>query len=107
MKLQCWFSRVAYFTFADGISHSWLSPKETCNFKALRHRGWVEQLLFASLKKEGVHHAAFRTREEAKAAVFGYIEIFYNRQRLHSAVGYRTPAEARKAMLEVRVPAAA
>jgi transposase InsO family protein len=62
---------------------------------------------FASLKKEGVHHAAFRTREEAKAAVFDYIEIFYNRQRLHSAVGYRTPAEARMAMLEVRVPAAA
>ena len=33
---------------------------------------------FASLKKEGVHHTAFRTREEAKAAVFEYIEIFYN-----------------------------
>jgi putative transposase len=62
---------------------------------------------FASLKKEGIHHAAFRTREEAKAAVFDYIEIFYNRQRLHSAVGYRTPAEARKAMLKVRTPAAA
>ena len=41
------------------------------------------------------------------AAVFDHIEIFYNRQRLHSAVGYCTPAEARKAMLEVRVPAAA
>ena len=34
------------------------------------------------------------TREEAKAAVFDYIEIFYNRQRLHSALGYRTPVEA-------------
>src|SRR3954466_7065584 len=62
---------------------------------------------FASLKKEGVHHAAFPRVGEAKAAVFDYIEIFYNRQRLHSAVGYCTPAEARKAMLEVRVPAAA
>ena len=49
---------------------------------------------FASLKTEHVHQVRFRTREEAKAAVFEYIEIFYNRQRLHSAIGYRTPAEA-------------
>src|SRR3954471_1550575 len=53
---------------------------------------------FASLKKEQVHHARFRTRAEAKAAVFEYVEIFYNRQRLHSALGYRTPAEARAGM---------
>jgi putative transposase len=52
----------------------------------------------ASLKKEHVHHARFRTRAEAKAAVFDYIEVFYNRQRLRSAVGYRTPAEARASM---------
>ena len=44
---------------------------------------------FASLKKEHVHHVRFRTRAEARAAVFEYVEIFYNRQRLHSALGYR------------------
>ena len=53
---------------------------------------------FASLKKEHVHQTCFPTREEAKAAVFDYIEIFYNRQRLHSAIGYRTPVEARASM---------
>jgi transposase InsO family protein len=53
---------------------------------------------FASLKKEHVHQARFRTREAAKAAVFDYIEVFYNRQRLHSGLGYRTPAEARASM---------
>jgi len=62
---------------------------------------------FASLKKEPVHHARFRTRAEAKAAVFDYVEIFYNRQRLHSALGYRTPAEARASMEEVTMRAAA
>ena len=49
---------------------------------------------FASLEKERVHEARFRTRAEARAAVFDYVEILYNRQRLHSALGYRTPAEA-------------
>ena len=53
---------------------------------------------FASLKKEHVHHTHFRTRAEARAAVFDYVEVFYNRQRLHSAVGYRTPVEARASM---------
>src|SRR3954465_14857398 len=38
---------------------------------------------FASLKKEHVHHVRFRTRAEARAEVFEYIEVFYNRQRLH------------------------
>jgi putative transposase len=54
--------------------------------------------VFAALKVEHVHHCRFRTREEAKAAVFDYVEVFYNRQRLHSALGYRTPAEARTTM---------
>ena len=62
---------------------------------------------FASLKTEHVHQVRFRTREEAKAAVFEYIEIFYNRQRLHSAVGYRTPAEARASMEGITMRAAA
>ncbi len=62
---------------------------------------------FASLKKEHVHQARFRTREAAKAAVFDYIEVFYNRQRLHSALGYRTPAEARASMEGITVLQAA
>jgi len=54
--------------------------------------------VFAALKVEHVHQCRFRTREEAKAAVFDYIEVFYNRQRRHSALGYRTPAEARASL---------
>jgi transposase InsO family protein len=52
----------------------------------------------ASLKTEHVHPVRSRTREEARAAVFECIEIFHNRRRLHSAIGYRTPAEARASM---------
>jgi putative transposase len=63
--------------------------------------------LFAALKVEHVHQVRFRTRAEARTAVFEYIEIFYNRQRLHSGLGYRTPAEARASMEGVTMLAAA
>lgn len=49
------------------------------------------------LKNECVYLHHFRTRAEAIAAIFAYIEIFYNRQRLHGALGYRPPAEAEAA----------
>ena len=48
---------------------------------------------FASLKKELIHHEDYRTREEAQASIFEYIEVFYNRQRRHSKLGYKAPAE--------------
>jgi transposase InsO family protein len=48
---------------------------------------------FASLKKELVHHEDYHTREEAQASIFEYIEVFYNRQRRHSTLGYTSPAE--------------
>jgi putative transposase len=49
--------------------------------------------LFASLKKELVHHEDYATREEAKASIFEYIEAFYNRVRRHSSLGYVAPVE--------------
>ena len=48
---------------------------------------------FASLKKELVHDADFATRAQARAAIFEYIEVFYNNQRRHSSLGYVSPAE--------------
>jgi transposase InsO family protein len=49
---------------------------------------------FHTLKTELVHHAAYATRQAAKRDPFAYIEGYYNRQRLHSALGYRTPEQA-------------
>jgi putative transposase len=40
------------------------------------------------------HHHRFTTRVRARFAVADYIEVFYNRQRMHSSLGYRTPTEA-------------
>ena len=47
--------------------------------------------LGSSLKRELVHRCQFATRAEARAAIFEWIEVFYNRQRRHSSLGYLSP----------------
>ena len=53
----------------------------------------VVESFFKTLKYELSKDRTFKTREDAKQAIFEYIEVFYNRQRLHSTLGYRTPVE--------------
>lgn len=53
----------------------------------------VAESFFHSLKVELTHHENFKTREEAKKSIFEYIEIFYNRVRMHSANNYLSPVE--------------
>jgi putative transposase len=48
---------------------------------------------FASLKRELVHDERYATRDEARASIFEYVEVFYNRVRRHSSLGYVAPAE--------------
>ena len=51
----------------------------------------VAESFFATLKKELVRNRPFQTREAARSEVFEYIEVFYNRRRAHSLLGYATP----------------
>ena len=51
---------------------------------------------FHTLKTELVHHRTYAIRDEAKRDLFSYVEGFYNRQRLHSALDYRTPDQAER-----------
>ncbi len=53
----------------------------------------VSESFFHTLKTELIHHQTYRTRVEAGQAVFEYIEVFYNRERLHSAIGYLSPVD--------------
>jgi transposase InsO family protein len=53
----------------------------------------VAESFFATLKKELVLSQQWNTRDELRAAVFEYIEVFYNRRRLHSSLGFKTPAQ--------------
>ena len=56
----------------------------------------VAESFFGTLKVELVGDRTFRSRMEARQAVFKYIEAFYNSRRLHSSLGYRSPAEFEK-----------
>jgi transposase InsO family protein len=56
----------------------------------------VSESFFHTLKTECVNHEKYPTREAAKKSIFDYIEVFYNRQRLHSNNGYLSPVEFEK-----------
>lgn len=62
-----------------------MSGKGDCWDNACAESFW------ATLKKEVVYQEHYATREEARRSLFEYIEVFYNRKRLHSALGYRSP----------------
>ena len=53
----------------------------------------VAESFFATLKTELVHEADWATRAEARSAIFEYLEVFYNRRRIHSSIGYVSPEE--------------
>lgn len=62
-----------------------MSGKGNCWDNAVMESFW------ATLKTELVHHEHYRTRDQARRSIFEYIEVFYNRQRLHSSLGYVSP----------------
>jgi putative transposase len=59
----------------------------------------------AAVKVERVHRTAYPTRKKARDDIARYIEIRYNRQRLHSGLGYRTPQEALDGYLNMQAAA--
>lgn len=63
-----------------------MSRKGNCYDNAPMENFW------GTLKNELVHHRRYATRDEAIASIREYIEIFYNRQRRHSRLGYLAPA---------------
>ncbi len=65
----------------------------------------VSESFFHSLKTELVHHERFKTRAEANQAIFEYIEVFYNRQRLHSTNDYMSPVNYEAKMLQYQMAA--
>jgi putative transposase len=61
--------------------------------KGMPYDNAVMESFFSSLKQELTHHERFVDRDEARSKMFDYIEVFYNRERLHSGLDYRSPAQ--------------
>lgn len=61
--------------------------------KGMPYDNAVMESFFSSLKHELTHHEQFKTLDEARYKTFNYIEVFYNRQRKHSSLDYRSPAQ--------------
>jgi putative transposase len=57
----------------------------------------VVESFFGNLKNELVHHRTFASRDEARTAIFDYIEVFYNRQRAHATLQYLSPVDYERA----------
>jgi putative transposase len=53
----------------------------------------VAESFFSSLKNELTHHERFLSTDQARVRLFDYIEVFYNRQRRHQALGYQSPVD--------------
>ena len=63
----------------------------------------VAESFFHSLKTELIQYENFLTRKQANEKIFEYIEIFYNRQRLHSSNNYMSPSEFEEKMLRLEM----
>lgn len=65
----------------------------------------VAESFFKTLKTECVYHQQYNTIIEAELSVFEYIEIWYNRKRIHSSLGYRTPVEFEAFFFQLKIVA--
>ncbi len=75
----------------NGIECS-MSGKGDCYDNAVMESFW------GTLKTELVHHERYETRGQARASIFEYVEVFYNRHRLHSALGYLSPEQFERSL---------
>jgi transposase InsO family protein len=78
----------------------WARPATATTLNALA------ESFFASLERELVARSRWRTHAEARTAVFGFVEVFYNRRRRHSALGYLGPAQFEARRCPHQAPAA-
>ena len=66
-----------------------------------RYDNAVTESFFHTLKTEWTNWESYQTREEAKSSIFEFIEIFYNRKRLHSTLNYLSPVEFEEKYMEI------
>ena len=71
-----------------------MSAKRNCYDNA------ISESFFHTLKTELIHHITFNTKNQARTAIFAFIEIWYNSKRLHSYLDYMSPVKFEQLMLQ-------
>ncbi|MDP1994040.1 MAG: IS3 family transposase [Ignavibacteria bacterium] len=87
-------SQYASFRYRQLLSENNIT--QSMSYKGNCYDNAAVESFFASLKKELVYRMRFKSKEEARRQIFEYIEIFYNRQRRHSTLGYVAPLNFEK-----------
>ena len=80
-------SQLYRHVLAQARASSSMSRRANCYDNALMESFW------STFKRDLIHRTHFATRAQARAAIFEWIEVFYNRTRLHSALGYQSPVD--------------
>ncbi len=80
-----------YASEAHGKQLAAMKPKPSMSRTACRHDNAPMESFFHTLNVERVHQHRWAPREKARRGLFAYIEGYYNRPRLHSPLGYKTP----------------
>lgn len=85
--------------FASALFRNYLKDHQARPSMSRRgncHDNAVAESFFSNLKNEVTHHTIYDDHESALAAITDYIDVYYNQQRLHQTLGYRTPAQVEK-----------
>jgi len=91
-----------------GVQYASSDYQEMLNLKGLRcsmsrkDNCWdnaIVESFFKTLKVECLYRQKIQTREQARQMIFEYIEVFYNRQRIHSTLDYRSPVDYERGYL--------
>lgn len=84
-------SQYTSVSFRNTLAH--YGFKQSMSGKGNCYDNAITESFFSTLKKELVYLTKFETKKQAAVEIFEFIEIFYNRKRIHSALGYLTPVE--------------
>jgi transposase InsO family protein len=89
--------------FFDALTHR--TMRRSLSRTGICFDNALAESFFAALKNERVHRMTYPTRKKAAADIANYIEVFYNRRRIHSALGYQTPHDVRTEYLNGKLAA--
>jgi len=97
------FAQYTSAAFFDALTHR--TMRRSLSRTGICFDNALAESFFAALKNERVHRMTYPTRKKAAADIANYIEVFYNRRRIHSALGYQTPHEVRTDYLNSKLAA--